>query len=173
MPQFKDFNLSVNAKKTELNFSGQKIQIKSYLGVEEKASIISLAVRGALYEGIVSEVLMDAYFHIFIIENYTDIVFEDSNVEDILINYDKIISNGLLDQILNSIPEEEYNYLIDSLNTFKQQVIEYSRSYAATMEQNQESIKLIGQLVEKEKPTASQVLAEPVSNRRTRRTRKT
>lgn len=173
MPKFKDLNLSVNLKTTELSFAGQKIEVKSYLAAEEKASIISLAVRGALYEGAVNDVLMDAYFHMFIVENYTDINFDDGSVDDILMNYDKIISTGLLDQILNAIPEEEYNYLADSLATLKQQVVAYTHSYAGSVSANQESLKLVGDIIEKTAPVRPGVPQKeaPKPRSRTRRTR--
>jgi hypothetical protein len=160
MPNFEALNLAVNTATNEITFNNQKIQVKKYLPVETKAGIVNLAVRGSLLKGIVDEVLVDAYFHLFIVENYTDIIFDQSELSDILVNYDKIISSGLLDEILNAVPQEEYNYLIDCLGNFKEQMIKYSQSPAAANENSEEYLKLLTQMSEK---------AQPVTKPRTRK----
>jgi len=151
MVSFADLNLSVNSQVKEIDFNGQKIEVKSYLPVTAKAGIINLAVRGSLSEGTVSSVLVDAYFHIFIVEYYTDIQFNTDDAEDILLNYDKIISNGLLDKILDAIPEEEYDYLLNSLKDFERQVVAYSQSYAGANSNTEELFKVLSQFAQAQK----------------------
>lgn len=131
MPKFQDLNLSISSEVKEIEFNGVKIEVKQYLPVEVKAGIVSLAIRGALLNGLVDEVLSSAYFHMFLVENYTNINFDEGEVTDILENFDKIFTSGLLDTIIDAIPREEYNYLSDSVNFFKEQVIAYSGSFAS------------------------------------------
>lgn len=151
MVNFVDLNLSVNPQIKEIELGGQKIEVKSYIPVTAKAGIVNLAVRGSLSEGTVNSILVDAYFHMFIVEYYTNIKFESADAEDILLNYDKIISNGLLDRILDAIPEEEYDYLINSLKEFERQVVAYSQSYAGANSNTEELFKVLSQFSEASK----------------------
>jgi hypothetical protein len=141
MTKFEDLNLNFEIESETFSINDQTISVKKYLPVEQKSAIISLAVKGAVFEGIVNEILMDAYFHIFLVENYTDIEFSiDSGVSDILKIYDTIRVTGVLDGVISLIPFEEYNSMVDAANSFKQDLNEYNRSYSAVL-QSVEQIK--------------------------------
>lgn len=143
MPKFEEFNLSPSSEVKEIEFNGVKIEVKQYLPVETKAGIVNLSVRGALVNGTIDEVLSSAYFHMFLIENYTNISFDEGEVSDILENFDKIFTSGLLDAIIDAIPREEYNYLSDTVSVFKDQVIAYSASFASAMSNTSEIAQLM------------------------------
>lgn len=149
MVAYTDLNLSINPKIKEIEFNGHKIEVKSYVPVETKAGMVNLAVKGSLNEGTVNSILVDAYFHMFIVEFYTNIKFESNDPEDILSSYDELISNGLLDKILDAIPEEEYDYLINSLKEFERQIVSYSQSYANTSSNTTEELfKILTQIAQ-------------------------
>jgi hypothetical protein len=143
MPKFEELNLSASSEVKEIEFNGIKIEVKQYLPVETKAGIVSLSVRGALVNGTVDEVLSSAYFHMFLVENYTNISFDEGEVSDILENFDKIFTSGLLDAIIDAIPREEYNYLSDSVNLFKDQVAAYSGSFASAFSNSSDFAQLM------------------------------
>jgi hypothetical protein len=141
MVNFGDLNLSVDVAFKEIDFKGQKILVKSYVSNSVKAGIINLAARGAFNEGVINTALVDAYIHMFIIEYYTDIKFGEEDSQDIISNYDKAITSGLLSAILEAIPEEEYDYIIDCLKDFERQLMSYSHSYAAGMAFSEDFVK--------------------------------
>jgi hypothetical protein len=135
MPKFEDLNLDLEPEIETLTVNEQVISVKKYLPVEQKAAIISLCVKGSVFENIVNEVLMDAYFHVFIVENYTDIAFlENLGISDVLKIYDQLRISGVLDAIISVIPFEEYNSLVDAANSFKDQMNEYKRSGNSLLE---------------------------------------
>ena len=76
---------------------------------------------------------MDAYFHVMLVENYTDIEFEKNGIEDILQTFDELESTRVLSQIIDSIEVEEYNSLYDALQTMKNNVNEYNKSQAGAV----------------------------------------
>jgi hypothetical protein len=132
MPNFEDLNLNLEVEPETFIINDQSIFVKKYLPVEQKAAIVSLAVKGSVFEGIVNEILMDAYFHVFLVENYTNIEFSiEFGISDVLKIYDMIRVSGLLDTVISLIPFEEYNSMVDAANAFKQELNEYNRSYGA------------------------------------------
>jgi hypothetical protein len=133
MPLIKDLNLKEERDFIEIDFNDQKIKVYQYAPVEAKSAMVGLAVRGSVFDGIVDEIIMDAYFHLFLIENYTDIVFEETDFFEILKNYDMVLSSGLFQLIIDNIPSQEYNFILDSANVFKDNLNEYNRSYAAVL----------------------------------------
>jgi hypothetical protein len=146
MVAFKDLGLSVNEELIEAEINGKKFHIKKYLPIEKKASIINLAVNGSIINGIVNEVFMDAYFHLFLIEHYTDISFEDIEPEEALACFDALSSNDLLDEIISKIPESEFEYMYVVLQTTKNLVNEYQRSPAITAREGKEAVELLSRI---------------------------
>jgi hypothetical protein len=155
MAQFKDFELEIKIDTVEIEINGQKINVKQYLPVEKKAGIVNLAVSGTIVDGIVNEILMDAFFHVFVIEHYTDIDFSDAEFYDVLQNFDRMSSNGIVSKIIDAIPPEEYEYLLSMANSAKNSVNEYNRSYTFAMTNNQETIELMSALAKSQQATAS------------------
>ena len=88
--KYSDLKIEKNSSTKEIEINGQKVFVKNYLEVDKKSSIVSLAVAGAVIEGCVHDILMDAYFHVMLVENYTDIEFEKNGIEDILKTFDEL-----------------------------------------------------------------------------------
>jgi hypothetical protein len=63
-----------------------------------------------------------------IIMTYTNITFTDKQKEDIAKLYDILDSNGIINQIVSAIPEDEYHFLIDGINDTIEAVYTYQNS---------------------------------------------
>lgn len=138
MINYKDLNISLKQDFKIVKVGETDVEVKQYLQVERKASIINLSVMGAIVDGTVDEVLMDAYLHVMLIENYCNIDFSDSGELDILNTFDELVSSGTLDILISSIPVEEYNYIFENAEKKKDAINSYKRSYAAAIVSAQE-----------------------------------
>jgi hypothetical protein len=114
--KFLDLKLEVKIPEIGFKFGENEIKVKQYLPIEQKASIVNIATRGAVVDGIVSRVLMDAYLHLLIVENYSDLEFSDEDKDDLLGTFDKLQSTGLVDLVIENLPQAEYEYLFNETN---------------------------------------------------------
>jgi len=74
------------------------------------------------------------YFNLYLVYLYTDIEFTDEDREDEMKLYDELESSGLLERIIDKIPENEYDTLIDYLKTMQKENISYKHSAAAMVQ---------------------------------------
>ena len=116
----------------KITFNGIDIEILKYLPIEEKYNLISITLQKSLEnDNVYNSVLMDMYFHLYLVFLYTNISFTDKQKEDEAKLYDILKSNGLLDEIINKIPENEYNMLYSYLEEEASKKMESKRSVAS------------------------------------------
>ena len=60
-------------------------------------------------------VKLNVFLHLEIIFNYTNISFTDKQKEDLVKLYDILESNHIFTTVIDALPEEEYNTLVDNL----------------------------------------------------------
>ena len=119
---------------TETNkIEGTEIEVLKYLPVEDKYSLINIALQSAKEGVLYNPVKLDAYFHIYLVMMYSNISFTDKQKEEPLKLYDVLKSNGLLDKIILAINEEEYNDLIKYLNQQEEDVYHYKNTISGTI----------------------------------------
>ena len=112
---FSKLGLKTNNLVTNICFNEQEIEIKQYISVNDKLKLISDIINNTIDEhNFCNPVKVKVYLLIGIIENYTNISFTEKQKEDIVKLYDLIQSNGLFDKILEVIPAEEFNDLLNS-----------------------------------------------------------
>ena len=101
------------------------IEVLQYLPIEDKYDLIRIALQKSKDEGIYNPLILDMYFHLFIVYMYTNISFTDKQKENEYKIYDTLKSTNLIDKILEAIPENEYNDLI----TFLAEELEIREKY--------------------------------------------
>ena len=112
---FSKLGLKVNNQVININYNEQIIEVKQYISVNDKLKLISDIINNTVDEhSFCNPVKVKVYLLIGIIENYTNISFTEKQKEDIVKLYDLIQSNGLFDKILEAIPDEELNDLLNS-----------------------------------------------------------
>ena len=112
---FSKLGLKVNNQVVNINYNEQIIEVKQYISVNDKLKLISDIINNTVDEhNFCNPVKVKVYLLIGIIENYTNISFTEKQKEDIVKLYDLIQSNGLFDKILEAIPAEECNDLVNS-----------------------------------------------------------
>lgn len=112
---FSKLGLKNNNQVININYNEQTIEVKQYISVNDKLKLISNIINNTVDEhNFCNPVKVKVYLLIGIIENYTNISFTEKQKEDIVKLYDLIQSNGLFDKILEAIPAEEFNDLLNS-----------------------------------------------------------
>ena len=112
---FSKLGLKLNNQVVNINYNEQIIEVKQYISVNDKLKLISDIINNTIDEhNFCNPVKVKVYLLIGIIENYTNISFTEKQKEDIVKLYDLIQSNGLFDKILEAIPAEEFNDLLNS-----------------------------------------------------------
>ena len=96
--------------------------------MEEKISLINIALQNAKEGAIYNSIKLDAYFHLYLVMMYSNISFTEKQKEDPIKLYDTLKSNGLLDKIILAMEEEEYNYLLECLNQQEEDIYNYKHS---------------------------------------------
>lgn len=126
--------LSKNQDFVEFNIGENIIQVLKYLDIAQKSTLVNAAVRGSVINGVVDEILVDAYLHIFILENYTNISLTAKQKESILDTFDIIESNGLFDSIIANMNPDEYNYIFSMAKKLMQNVNEYNKNIISLLQ---------------------------------------
>lgn len=112
---FSKLGLKNNNQVININYNEQIIEVKQYISVNDKLKLISDIINNTVNEhSFCNPVKVKVYLLIGIVENYTNISFTEKQKEDIVKLYDLIQSNGLFNEILTAIPDEELNDLLNS-----------------------------------------------------------
>lgn len=132
---FTKLGLKTNTDIDTFDFNEQTIEVKQYLPVNDKLTLISEVINNSADENnFANPVKVEVYATIAIIEAYTNITFTDKQKEDITKLYDKLIGSELYQNILHKIPVEEINSLFDSLRKSIDAVYNYRNSVMGILE---------------------------------------
>ena len=125
---YANMKLKTNESTKEIQIGETKIEIKQYLSVEEKYSFLNIVLQNSLDNGIYHPVKIDMYFHLYLVYLYANINFTDKQKEDESKLFDILLTNGIIEGVITTIPEAEYNMLVNLLN----QMIEKNEKYRIT-----------------------------------------
>ena len=132
---FSKLGLKKQNKIEIVNINGVDIEVKQYLPIEDKLSIIERVLKNSADDnGFSNVVKVEVYTYLEIIYNYTNINFSEAQKKDAAKLYDLLEENGVFLQIMAAIPEEEYNFLIDSTDEIIKQYYKYRNSVYGIME---------------------------------------
>lgn len=119
---FSKLGLKNNNQVTNILFNDQTIEVKQYISVNDKLKLISDIINKTIDEhSFCNPVQVKVFIALGIIEYYTNINLTDKQKEDPVKLFDLLQSNGLMEQICNAIPAEEFddlnNGVWDSINS--------------------------------------------------------
>lgn len=111
------------------------IEVKQYLPVNEKLDLIARVLNGAHDENnFPNPIKIDVIGSLEIIMAYTNLTFTDKQKEDIGKLYDLLEENKIIDQIVELIPEAEYEFIIDGIDKTIDAVYTYQNSVLGILE---------------------------------------
>ena len=125
---YANLKLKVNKEVKTFNFMEQEIEVLQYLPIEDKRDLISIVCQNAEENGIYNALLVDTYFHLYLVYLYTNINFTDKQKEDESKLFDVLLTNGIIEGVITTIPKSEYDVLVSLLN----QMIEKNEKYKTT-----------------------------------------
>lgn len=126
---FTKLGLTKNQEVKIVNWNGQDIEVKQYLPVNEKLTLISNVLNSAHDENNFSNpVKVNLFTALEIMYAYTNINFTDKQKEDPVKLYDLLSGSKLYDKIVENIPAEEYLNVMNGIDETIDAVYTYRNS---------------------------------------------
>lgn len=125
-----DFKQEDTDKYTVITFKDKEIKVLKYLPSIAKYNLLNTTLLQSIDDTvIINEYKLDMFFNINLAIAYTNIVFskeeQDMELSDL---YDKFKTSGLLDMIIDAIPDDEYATLYSSLVSNKEEYVSERKS---------------------------------------------
>ena len=121
-----------------INFNNAAVEVKQYLPIQDKISLIESVTNGIDSESVgykfVNYLQMSILSTIGFIKYYTNLSFTDKQTEDIYKFYDNLVGSGLAAAILEAIPNEEYDFVMDQIILITKSIYEYKTSFLGIMD---------------------------------------
>lgn len=132
---FTKLGLKRNDAIQEIDWNGQKIEIKQFLPTGKKLDLISRVINYSTDENaFYNPCKVEIFETIEIILTYTNITVTEKQSEDVLNLYDLFVSSGLKKIIYENIPEEERNYINVSVWATINEIYRYRDSAAGVIQ---------------------------------------
>ena len=118
---------------TTIKIADKDIEVLNYLPIEDKYDLIQATLQQSV-EGIgFNEILIEMNFYLNVVFLYSNISFTETQKEDRYKLYDILESNGIINEIVNAIPVQEFKNLMDSFDLEKKRVGRENRSSAGIL----------------------------------------
>ena len=150
---FTSLKLKQKEEKKSITYNDIAIEINQYLSEKSKYDIVMITLQKAFENGIYNPVLLDMYFHLHLVYTYAEISFTEKQKEDEFKLYDILKSNGLMDEIISNIPEQEYDSLLSYLEEYVNKKEKYNKSV----------VSLINEIIT-DLPNQAQAAADIINN---------
>ena len=114
---FNKLNLKKDTSINIIKIGDVEIEVKNYLPIEEKMSLIDLVVQDSMEYGFVNPLKLEKYFNLYFVYKYTNISFSDANRKDEDALYDILETNGVIDAVVQASPDD-YSYLFEKCEEY-------------------------------------------------------
>ena len=132
---FTKLGLKKNEEVGILHINEQDIEVKQYLPINEKLELISSVINSAADENNFSNpVKENVFLTLEILYHYTNINFTDKQKEDPVKLYDLVVSSGLVNKVIDLIPEEELDEVINGVAQSVKAIYTYRNSALGILE---------------------------------------
>lgn len=130
---FSSLNLTIDKTVTSITFpEGKVITIKKYLPIEDKISLVQIALQQAEDSNIYNTLRLDAYIYLYIVYFYTNLEFTDEEKANPMQLFDILNSNGIIGAVTSHIPEAEFTELMNFVEKQLDLNIKVRTSFAHT-----------------------------------------
>lgn len=128
---FSKLGVKPNNDVEEVKFGNTTIEIKQYLSMADKIQLIERVVNAAAPSSgdrIINWAYVNVMIDLLLVEYYSNISFTDKQKEDTYKFYDNLFGSGLGDLIIDAIPEDELNWIVENVNLIIESVFTYKTS---------------------------------------------
>lgn len=137
---YASLKLKVDTEVKTFDFEGNKIEVLQYLPIEDKYSLINIALQSSKEGNIYNQVKLEAIFNLYIVMMYSNITFTDKQKEDLFKLYDCLQSNGIIDSVIMNMAEGEYKELYNLLSKTLEDRLHYDNTAAGVINNLIESL---------------------------------
>lgn len=137
---YASLKLKINTEVKTFDFEGNKIEVLQYLPIEDKYSLINIALQSSKEGNIYNQVKLEAIFNLYIVMMYSNITFTDKQKEDLFKLYDCLESNGIINQVIMNMAEGEYKELYNLLSKTLEDRLHYDNTAAGVINNLIESL---------------------------------
>lgn len=131
---YANLKLKINTDTKTVDYNGNTIEVLQYVSASDKYDLVHMVLNKSFEEGLFNPVKVDVYFHLGLVYLYSNLNITDKQRENEFDLYDNLASNGILTQILELIPESEYQTLYTYIEEFQKKTLKYRYSAAATLQ---------------------------------------
>ena len=112
------------------------IEVKQYLPIQDKLALIGRVAEYAHMEDAnYSNPVKAAVFRdVVVVENYTNITFTDKKKEDLAKLYEQLYSNGIIDLVIEHIPDTEYKTIVKGVEDTIVSIYAYMNSVVGILD---------------------------------------
>ena len=116
---------------TIVTIGENEITVERYLPMADKAAFVERVLNAVIDDtGFINPMRLDVMFHIELIKTYTNISITDKMMENPSKVYDLLMLNHILSAVLEAIPEEEYEDLMNDVGECAKHTVDYLNSFA-------------------------------------------
>ena len=127
---FTKLKCKINTNEIPVQIGDETIAVKQYLPIQEKLGLIGRVVELAHMqdENYSNPVKAAAFRDLEVIFAYTNITFTEKQKEDPAKLYDLLYSTGIIDTVIDNIPEDEYVSIVVGIDESIEAVYKYQNS---------------------------------------------
>lgn len=127
---FTKLKCKVNTDEVPIQIGEETIAVKQYLPIQEKLGLIGRVIELAHMqdENYSNPVKASVFRDLEVVFAYTNITFTDKQKEDPAKLYDLLYSTGIIDTVIDNIPEDEYVSIVVGVNESIEAVYKYQNS---------------------------------------------
>lgn len=134
-PTFAKMGLKINTEVKTVMIGEQEVEVKQYLPVNDKLTLIGNVISFAADENNFSNpIKLDVFTALEIVFTYTNLSFTEKQKEDLVKLYDIMESNGVFDTIIAAIPKVEYKSIIEGVQECSNAIYTYRNSALGIMD---------------------------------------
>lgn len=117
-----------------ITINEQEIEVAQYMPIQDKLAMIERILNLTIDNtGFLNPVRLEVYTVLEIISTYTNINITDKMMENAPKTYDSLMINGVIDAIIEAIPEDEYNAVFDAIEDCAEHTVNYLNSFVGMM----------------------------------------
>lgn len=161
---FTKLKCKINTEEVPVQIGEETIAVKQYLPIQEKLGLIGRVIELAHMqdENYSNPVKAAAFRDLEVIFAYTNITFTDKQKEDPAKLYDLLYSTGIIDAVIDNIPEDEYISIVVGVNESIEAVYKYQNSIFGILNGIKNSYKDLEFNVEDIEKTVASLADSPV-----------
>lgn len=109
-------NLEKKEETKTITVFDQEYEVKQNISTELKYAIAATAIGGCIRNGVFIRHIFESSLYALMVINYSNFEYQNMGKENILDVYDTLEQNGVIQQVKNAIPEEEFRLFLANAN---------------------------------------------------------